>query len=97
MPAAPLRWMTDRLSMASRLLRVWLWGVPRQLRHALARRNRVHTPAHTPCCTLGPAVCHIHGLDQFDLRGEQVTSPQTVIGDGLVTIEAERYSNFRSR
>ena len=26
-------------------------------------------------CALGPAVCHVHGLDQCDLRGEQVEPP----------------------
>src|SRR5215475_1229957 len=30
-------------------------------------------------CALGPAVCHVHGLDQFDLRREQVASPRLVV------------------
>src|SRR6267143_2066761 len=33
------------------------------------------------------------GLDQCDLRGEQVEPPRMVVGDWLVAIEAERHRN----
>ena len=46
---------------------------------------------------LGPAVCHVHGLDQVDLRGEQVKPPGMVAGDGLVAVEAERHRPCRRR
>src|SRR5919197_4859242 len=52
-------------------------------------------------CTLryarGPAVCHVHGLDQFDLRKEHVDAPRMVAGDRLVAMAADRHSNCRRR
>src|SRR5712691_5940084 len=66
----------------------------------LLRFLRQRTAALQLCalrCALGPAVYHVHGLDQFDLRREQVEPPRMVVGDGLVAIEAERHSNCRRR
>src|SRR2546428_10502258 len=63
-----------------------------------ARTMRQRTAALQLCalrCALGPAICHVHGLDQFDLRREQVASPRMVVGDGLVAVEAERHRNCR--
>src|SRR5215813_12790689 len=58
-------------------------------------------PAALQLCALrgalGPAVCHVHGLEQFDLRGEQVEAPRMVASDWLVAMEAERYRNCRCR
>jgi len=68
MPAAPLRLMTDRLSTATHLFRVRLWIVPRQLRHALARRNRVPTPARTPRAP-GPASAYTMLVESDVQRG----------------------------
>src|SRR5262245_63281726 len=48
-------------------------------------------------CALGSAVCHVHGLDQCDLRREQVASPRMVARDWFVAVEAERHRNCHSR
>ena len=47
MYAAPLRWMADSLSTATRSFCALLRVVSRKLLRALASRQRVHTPART--------------------------------------------------
>ena len=47
MYAAPLRWMADSLSTATRSFCALLRVVSRKLLRALASRHRVHTPART--------------------------------------------------
>ena len=48
MHAAPILWMADSLSTATRLFRAPLRVVLRKLLHALASRKRVHPPVRTP-------------------------------------------------
>src|SRR5215813_7924108 len=66
----------------------------------VARTGRQRPAALQLCAlrgVLGPAVRHVHGLDQCDLRGEPVAAPRRVAGARLVAIEAERHRNGRRR
>src|SRR6266487_3851693 len=51
-----------------------------------ARTVRQRTAALQRCalrCALGPAVCHVHGLDQFDLRGDKLRPLEWLLVMGL--------------